>query len=164
MNILFWTETFWPRIGGVEIISGELIAGLVKRNHQFMIVTSKETDGQSNRERFNGMDIRRFPFQQVLADRSLVELKALIPEVAMLKQSFRPDLIHIHTSQPSLFFHHHTREAWSSPVLFTVHEPPESPARGNHTLIKRVLSSTDWVTAVSGYTLCQARLDRGKRA
>jgi hypothetical protein len=34
MRILFWTESFWPEIGGVETFCAQLMTELQRRGHE----------------------------------------------------------------------------------------------------------------------------------
>jgi hypothetical protein len=38
MRILFWSETFWPRVGGVENLAARLLPALQVRGHEFLSV------------------------------------------------------------------------------------------------------------------------------
>lgn len=40
MRMLFWTELFWPYIGGAELSGTKLISALSKRDYEFVVVTS----------------------------------------------------------------------------------------------------------------------------
>ena len=118
MRILYWTELFWPHIGGVQVASLQLITALQKRGHEFILVTSHSGLDLPDEASYNGIPIYRFPFQKALVNRNLKELKAIVERVATLKQSFKPDLFHLSSSHPSVFFHHHTSAAYPAPTLF----------------------------------------------
>lgn len=156
MRILYWTELFWPHIGGVEVLSMQLITALQKRGYEFIVVTSHSGVDLPDEAQSNGIPIYRFHFPKALANRNLKELKAIIRRVATLKQNLKPDLLHINSTQPSIFFHHHTSAACPAPTLFTIHES-STYALGSNTLIGRTLHSAQWVVAISEAVLLRAR-------
>lgn len=156
MRILYWTEQFWPQIGGVEVLSRQLLSALQKLNYHFWVVSSHSGMNFPDVDHINSIEVYRFHFQKVLANRDLKEIARIKYKVTALKQELNPDLIHINSSQPSIFFHYLTQTACAAPVVFTVHEPPPFFSKQN-TLLEKVLRSADWVTAVSKAMLSQAR-------
>ena len=40
MRVLFWSGTFWPYIGGIEVLGAKLLPALRERGYEFMVVTS----------------------------------------------------------------------------------------------------------------------------
>ena len=152
MRILYWTESFWPHIGGVQVLSLPLIRALMDKGHRFLVVTSHGRGPLPDQELVAGIEVRRFHFQGALADRSLASIRDLAGRVAELKRTFRPDLIHIHSCEPGLFFHLHTLGAGVAPVLFSLHGVPASVTEGN-SLLGRALRSAHWVAACSAAVL-----------
>ena len=62
MRVLFWTDVYWPLIGGTELLSAKLVSALRGRGHQFLVVTSNaglDLPGEAVHE---GVPIRRLPF------------------------------------------------------------------------------------------------------
>jgi len=157
MRVLYWTELFWPHIGGVEILSLQLIRSLQRRGHDVLVVTSHSGRKLPDESRHEGIRICRFPFQKALANRDLGVLKSVVENVAALKRAFRPQVIHLNSSQPSLFFHERTAAMEPAPVLFSVHEPPADSLTLN-SIVGRTLRSAAWVAAVS-----RAIWDRAQR-
>ena len=39
-RILFWSELFWPHLGGVEVLGLELVCAMKKGGYDFAVVTS----------------------------------------------------------------------------------------------------------------------------
>jgi glycogen(starch) synthase len=156
VNVIFWAERFWPQIGGVEILGRQLILALRRRGHEFIVLTSpagSETEGEAV---VAGIPVLRLPFQRALARRSLKEIRKLTDRVAEALNTFQPDLIHLNSSQPSIFFLRLALARSSVPLLLTVHEPPDPEADPN-SLLGRVIRSADWVAAVSRAMLLRAR-------
>ncbi len=156
MRIIYWTELFWPHIGGVEIISKPLIHALQKRGHEFTVLTSQSGWGDVLEESADGIHIFHLPFQPVILSRDLAAVRELTNQITEIFQTFKPDLIHINSSQPSIFFLPLVRASCSIPTIFTLHESPVH-AQSNNSLVGRTLHDADWVVAVSEATLLQAR-------
>lgn len=157
MKVLFWTELFFPHIGGVEIFSAQLIKDLFKAKHKVKVITSHSGASLPDVSEKNGIKIHRFHFQKALAHRDIKKIKQISAKVIRLKKQFRPDLVHINTIQPSLFFFYHTRTFYPSPSLITLHQPPVSSS-GNGSLLQSTLSTADWITAVSDNLLSRVKL------
>ena len=41
MRVLFWSLTFWPNIGGMEVLAARLLPSLRERGHDFLVVAPK---------------------------------------------------------------------------------------------------------------------------
>jgi glycogen(starch) synthase len=156
MRVIYWTELFWPHIGGVEVFSRQLITALQKRGHEITVLTSLSDLGTASEERVDGIQIKRLPFQQVIAKRDLKPVHELTNQVVALFRQIQPDLIHINSSQPSILIYHLSHASSSIPTLFTIHEPP-SPAEGANSLVGRTMLEAKRVAAVSQASLSQAR-------
>jgi glycogen(starch) synthase len=156
MKILYWTEFFWPSIGGVEILSCQLIDALVERGYEFRVVTSHHPAAPPIQTLLDHTVIHRFPFQTSLSQRNLRAIKQIVQEIALLKREFEPDVLHLNTVFASTFFHHITQSACRAPSVVTVHFsiPLFDAVNG---LPLKILRSADWVTAVSNATLRKTR-------
>lgn len=151
MRLLFWSELFRPHLGGVEVWSAQLIHALQARGHECLAIAAHGPTSQPDTTVFEGIPVQRFSFHAALLGGDLAAIKAVQRAVASAKRVFRPDLIHLNTSQPSLFFHERTAAAYPCPTLLTVHEPPLDSAREN-SLLGRTLLAADWVVCVSHAT------------
>jgi glycogen(starch) synthase len=156
MRILFWSETFWPRIGGVENLAARLLLALRVHGYEFVVVTWANTK-VPDEIRYQDIPVRRFPFfsgghRDGL--RSMIENRR---EVARLKQQFAPDLVHINSYGRSVLYHLNTTSAHPAPVLVTLHQalPDEPVARDS--LLGHLLRTADWVTGCSNAVLAHTR-------
>lgn len=134
----------------------QLTTALQKRGYELIVVTSRGHLDPPDEAQYKGIPVYRFPFQAVLLRRDLNELKAIRQQVTRLKQTFKPDLIHINSGQPSIFFHEHTEAAHLASTLVTIHSPL-THVSGHNTLLGRVLLSAHWVTTVSAAILTDIR-------
>ena len=124
MKILFWTELFWPHIGGIEVFSLHLIPALQQRGHEIEVVTSHNHSDLPDQDLYQEIPIHRFHFLTSLNNRNLKQLAQAQQQLATLKRKFKPDLIHIQLSGPSAFFHQRTAAVHPVPTLLTIHSLP----------------------------------------
>ena len=61
MRILFWSETFWPRIGGVENLAARLLPALQSRGHEFAVITWDNVE-DADQILYQDIPVYRFPF------------------------------------------------------------------------------------------------------
>jgi glycogen(starch) synthase len=161
MRVLFWSSTFLPKIGGIEILAAKLLPALRDRGYEFMVVTSLSSPDLPRETSYGGIPVHRFPFLWWSAN-DLDRVMTLRQGVAQLKRNFAPDLIHINGTHISAFFHLTTAAQYPVPSLVTLHnerfadDRPEHNA-GNDTMLGRILRSADWVSCVSAAVLVEVR-------
>jgi glycogen(starch) synthase len=155
MRILYWTPFFLPDIGGIEVLAAKALPKLQQRNYDLVVVTSHGRYDLADETQYNGISIYRFHTRSALGKGNLSQLIGIRQQVAKLKQSFEPDLVHINFSDPSVYFHLSTANAYPAPTLVTLHQNLAyfGLKGGLDTLLGQTLSMADWVTAVSGVTL-----------
>jgi glycogen(starch) synthase len=157
VRVLFWSDLFWPFIGGSEIFAAKLLSALRER-HEFIVVTRQDSPDLPLEACYNGIPVYRLPFFTALADRDAAGMISLRRRVAALKREFAPELIHIHNFGLSILFHLETADASTAPMLFTATlEILPGADTGPDTLLRRTLGAAAWVTGVSSDTLAQVR-------
>jgi glycogen(starch) synthase len=156
LRVLFWSELFWPYIGGAEIIGAKLAMSLRERGCEVTVVTRQDTPAMPAYASFHGVPVYRFPFVSALANGDVAAAAEARKAVIELKRRMAPDLVHIHSFGPSALFHLDTAAA-PSPLIVTIHKelPPEAFASG--TLLERTLRRADRVTCVSRAVLAATR-------
>ncbi len=156
MRILFWSETFWPRIGGVETLAAMLLPALRRRGHDFAVVSCM-APGLPPDDTYDGIPVYRIPFFPTVTDNNYTPLLEAFLQVTKLKRSFAPDLIHIKSVGRSVAFHMNTAHIHSAPLLLTLHQTlPSEPMQPNSWL-ERIVQTADWVTCCSAVVLAQTR-------
>lgn len=145
MRILYWTDTFWPNIGGVETFSANLVRGLRQRGHVIQVITSPRLPGLPEREVVEGVEVIRVPMESALRDNSPEAVFRCRRQVRDVKERFRPDVIHINTFGPVPVFHLLTLNASPAPAIVSLHAALEIDAafegEGNAVLAKLVHSA-----------------------
>ena len=155
MRILFWSLTFWPNIGGVEVMAAKFVPALRDRGHEFLVTAPQNGPESPQKSRFQGIPIHRFPFQNTAAPLGLDHLIKVKQEVAAVKRAFAPDIVHINGVGPTDFFHLTTRQAHPAPTLVTLHGAWNQDANA---IVGQTLRGAEWVAGCSA-----AVLDRGLR-
>jgi glycogen(starch) synthase len=156
MRILFWSETFWPRVGGVENLAAKLLPALQFRGYEFVVVTWENTK-VPDQLCYQGIPVHRFPFFSGGRQGSLDPLLENRRQVAKLKRDFAPDLVHINSYGQSILFHVNTAGAHPVPTLVTLHQALPDERIGCDSLLGHLLRSSDWVNACSDAVLTHAR-------
>lgn len=158
MRVLYWTELFRPYIGGVEMMASRYLPAMQARGYELCVVTSHGSLELPDEAEYDRIAVHRFRFQTALEPGRGDELAAELQRVASLKRAFRPDLVHLNFSDPSVFFHLRTARAWAAPLLVALRVAPPSSASGSpDTLVGKMLRSASWVTANSEAILSDAR-------
>src|SRR5215510_12237210 len=103
MRVLFWSETFWPRVGGVENLA-KLLPALRTRGYEFAVVTWEHTQ-VPDRIFYAGIPVHRFPFFSRNNQDSLHPVLEFRSQISELKKRFAPDLVHINSYGRSVLFH-----------------------------------------------------------
>src|SRR5215831_2087371 len=156
MRILFWSETFWPRVGGVENLAARLLPVLVSRGYEFIVVTWENIPAADELS-YDGIPVYRFPFFSGGRRGCLEPLLENRRQVATLKKDFAPDLVHINSYGQSVLFHINTCGAHPAPVLVTLHQSlPDEPV-GRESMMGSLLRTSDWITACSASVLAHTR-------
>ena len=154
MRVLFWSGTFWPNIGGVEVLASKLLPALRNRGYEYAVIAPKTPAELPDEGRYSGIPIYRFPFRNNLNERSIEHLMETRRKIAALKRAFAPDLVHINAVGIENFFHLTTAGAHRVPALVTLHGKWASQA---DTVVKRTLVDADWVVGCSAAILEEGR-------
>lgn len=149
MRILFWCESFWPRIGGLEILGARLVRALRARGHELVVVTLQEIDEGEAPSGFEGVPIHRLPFRHAIESMDPARVAWQHAQVRDLKRTFRPDLVHVYSTAFGAMFHLGTRDAARVPTLQTLHSHPHADLLGPKDTLGRCLRSADWIAACS---------------
>lgn len=150
MHVLFWSEYYWPYIGGPEVMASRLLPALRTRGFQFTVITSQHQLDLSAVAEYEGIRIVRIPFRKAIEDGDVDALDGVIRRVVRIKRQERPDLIHLNGIGSSALFQLMTRGACPAPLLVTLHT--RLVTDGNvprETLQSRVLRAAEGVVACS---------------
>jgi glycogen synthase len=152
MRVLFWSDTFWPSIGGVEILAAKLLPALRARGYEFIVVAPKNHKELPDETDYKGIPVYRFPFWRGSGYSIIDHLVEIRQKVIKLKNAFTPDLVHINAVGGGNFFHLTTANA--DPLLVTLHGEWESRIEP---VVGRTLRAADWVVGCSAAILNRGR-------
>jgi glycogen(starch) synthase len=155
MRLLYWTELFWPYIGGVEVLSAKLLRELQGRGYEIAVVTAHADMDLPDFEIRDGVPIHRFPFREVLEARDPLGVLRMRKAIKQLRAEFRPTITHVNFAGPSGYFHMASAPRDAEPWILAIRSPlPREYS--DDSLITRLLRGADWVTANSGAVLADA--------
>jgi hypothetical protein len=78
MKDLYWTESFWPIIGGIEVLSAQFITALQERGYEIAVVTYHRNLNLPDKADFNGIPVHRFHFQRALEKRDMDQITSTL--------------------------------------------------------------------------------------
>ncbi|MCC5814121.1 MAG: glycosyltransferase [Leptospira sp.] len=120
MKVLYFTDTFLPKIDGVAISIRNFSELLVQRGHEFVICAPSYGEGDFDRMG-EGIQVERFQSGYLP---SYPDIKVVMPSPQKIKRiirEFKPDLVHIHT--PGLLGQYgvNATEKYGIPTIGTYH-------------------------------------------
>jgi len=157
VKLVFLQETFWPLIGGIEILSMRALLALRRRGYEPAVITSFAGSDLPARDEVMGIAVYRLPFRKALAGRNIEAVIQCRSELARLRRELCPDVIQVNFSGPSGYFLLATAAADDPPVVMAVRHPVDELATGDDALVNRLLRAATWVTGNSRSTLDAAR-------
>lgn len=156
MKLLYWSDLFWPYVGGIEVLSRKLLPTLAQRGYDITVVTSRGEMALPDRDDLEGIPILRLPFMRALHERDPVGILALRKQVSALKSELDPDITHVNLGGPTGFFHLGTQGNRPSPCVLATHTAIGAN-KADSSLVVKLLSGADWVTSNSSSMLAAAR-------
>lgn len=147
MKALFWGENFLPFIGGAEIMLSQLIPALAQRGIECQIITSRHRPELAKFENWNGISLHRLDFHKAIMG-DLRAFSEIRKHLIQLYQDFRPDLVHVHTTGPSLFFELQTHRDFKVPRFLTIHAFFSYPPKEDG-YFRKYLPGVDYLSGVS---------------
>jgi glycogen(starch) synthase len=148
--LLYWTESFHPYIGGVEVLSSYFLRALKRHDVEVEVLTSHGFLDLPDEGSWEGIPVHRVPLHDALQARDVQLITDVRGQVASLKRGFAPDLVHLNVTAASVYFERLTRSTHACPLLISMRVAPNVTARGSESLLTTSLLSAAWVTANSG--------------
>jgi glycogen(starch) synthase len=159
MKVLFWNEVFPPtNVGGGETLMRAMVPEWLRRGIQVTAVANHGPEFLPDETLYEGASVHRYAFHRTLLQRDLGETVRLIGKIKELKQRVKPDLIHLHSCQPSLFFHLRTLDATDCPILLTIHDEVGGTGK-KYPLAEELVRTSTWISCVSQASLVDLQND-----
>lgn len=153
MKVLFWTDGFWPRIGGIETQGLRFVEGMQQRGHQFLVLAQKDQTNWSEDEIYRGIPIRRFDFNAIISKTNLGLVRSIQEYLECIAKTFKPDIIHLNAGiGGSAFVFLLFRKIFRSPLILTSHAPYFLDGR-LCSLVEKIAFSVDQICCVSKWVL-----------
>ncbi len=150
---MFWTDGFWPRIGGIETQACHFIHKMRQKGHHPLILA--QIDGFSSKEDdwYGDVPIKRFDFNRIFPSGELYRLQAIEKYLEWVVKEFKPDIVHLNScfgwnSFVFLLF----RNLFCVPVVATIHSPYLYQNETN-SLLEKICLQVDQIGCVSNWVL-----------
>src|SRR5579872_5131564 len=97
MKILFWSDGFLPRKGGIETQGFQLIQCLQERGHQCLVLSQKDQPDWPEDAFYKGIPIKRFDFDRAILRKDLKTFRLIQDYLEWVAKEFQPDIIHLNS-------------------------------------------------------------------
>jgi glycosyltransferase involved in cell wall biosynthesis len=104
MRLLYWTESFHPYIGGVEVLSSYFLRALQQHDVEVEVLTSHGVLDLPDEDAWEGVPVHRVALHNALQARDVNLIAEARSRVAGLKRAFAPDLVHLNVTAASVYF------------------------------------------------------------
>lgn len=147
IRLLYWTETFWPLVGGVQTYAKQFISAIQELGYEVTVVTVRIQD-LPEQETVEGATVFRLPFHEVLRGRDPEAFFALRKRVDAIRSEFKPDVIHVNLYGPSVAVCAETNRRAPLPTVVALHQELTGiDSFGG--ILQRLFDQASWVTTVS---------------
>jgi len=157
MRVLFWSDAFWPSIGGVEVLGARLVLALRDRGYDIAVVADQSSPDLPAEAEYQGGPIYRLPFARALRSLDVAQVVRARQRVAEIKRQWRPELVHIYFTDLGAYFHWETAAARPTPTLATLHGAIPVGVFRPDSLLARWIRPSTWVVAGSSWMLGELR-------
>jgi len=151
MRILHWTDHWRPLIGGVEVLVSHLAQEQAKRGHAVAVLTEHVLDSLPSHENEGAVAIHRLPLSGALSSKDIGKIASVIRNLKTLFSEFKPDLVHLHSTNPSIWLHRLAGTIKTTPTIATVHTPLTHYGIPR-AMMDQLWNDVAWITCVSKAT------------
>lgn len=151
IRLLYWTETFWPLVGGVQTYAKQFIAAIRELGYDVAVITVRLQD-LPEQEEMEGVTVFRLPFHEVLRGRDPGAFIALRKRVEAIRSDFQSDVVHVNLYGPSVAIYAETNRRAPLPTVVALHQELTGiDSLGG--ILQRLFDQASWVTTVSAAAL-----------
>ena len=94
-RVLFWSEYYWPYIGGPEIMAARLLPALRDRGFRFTVLTSQHQLDLPSEDEVDGIPILRIPFRGPIERGDVEAVGRIVHRIEEIKRFWMPELVHL---------------------------------------------------------------------
>ena len=175
MNIAIFASAFHPSLGGVEELVRQLAHALERAGHRAIIITERWPRDLPAQEKFEELDVFRFPLREPIAGGASVErLKSQLTtkltrpgihrQIADLLRAQNIDIVHVQCVSPGALYAREAARRLHLPFVVTLQGELTMDATGLYQrsegarqIMRDSLLGADALTACSGQTLEEAQ-------
>lgn len=153
MRILFVSSMYLPLMGGLEILTADILTELQARGHDVAVLTSHGAAHRPAREVLGGIPVIRTDTHHAIASRDGAAILRVQRETWEFIKEFAPDVIHTHDGAPALWLYLRViRDRPRPPIVLTLHNVMSRQYTDNEQGLPglmRLMRDADWLTGVS---------------
>lgn len=121
MRITFVTAVWLPSVGGMEVLTGQVLAELRERGHQVSMVTTRHSTSLPEHEIVDGIEVVRIDALDAIGRRDFPAILKAQRRTWEIVQGLRPDVLHAHDGPPALWMYLRAARDHRPPLLLTLH-------------------------------------------
>ena len=153
MRILFMSPLYLPLMGGLEVVTSQILTELQSRGHEVAVLTSQGGRDDLEAEVVDGILVRRTDTQRAIQQRDGAAILRVQRDTRQFIEEFEPDVLNAHDAPPSFSMYlRFLRGRPRPPVVLTLHNVMrEQYADNEHGLpgLITLIREADWLTGVS---------------
>ncbi|MEQ8716458.1 MAG: glycosyltransferase family 4 protein [Acidimicrobiales bacterium] len=152
MRFVYWTQQFWPFVGGVEVLGTKYVAAMRARGHEPVVVTGHGPRRRPDTEVHEATPIHRLPFHDALTCGDPALVLETARTVRTLLDDIGPDLIHVNITDPSVFFllrARHPTPAGDAPWVVSMRVAPDVAGAGAGSILGDALRRAAAISVAS---------------
>ena len=157
MRILHSLENYLPSIGGMEVLVSGLAEAQVAAGHRVEVIATHQPEGTPDTEEIRGVVVHRVPARAALDTADPVGLLLGRKRYATLRESFRPDVTHLHLCGPTLVLALQTLDRAPCPMVATPHCPLPDRLAADDELTARLLRRAACAIGISDFMVASTR-------
>ncbi len=149
MRILTWPDTYWPVIGGIEVVARSVAEAMVRRGHEVLVLTNRIEGHDVVDEEVGGVQIHRLDAFAALRRRDPASLLHVLADARSAFQAFKPDVIHLQGIGPGAFLCMRLAPDRRCPAAVTCHHALTSQVNADDRIKAESIAWADAVVGVS---------------
>ena len=151
-KLLFWTDGFWPRLGGIETQGLQFIAKMQQKGYECLVVAQRDSPDEKEEEIYQGISIRRFYFHEIVSQGKIKELKSVDDYLSAIVKEL--SIVHLNICVGSCAFVFFLfRNLLKLPLIVTLHAPFFYGNKTMDPLMKKIFLLAYQICCVSNWVL-----------
>jgi glycosyltransferase involved in cell wall biosynthesis len=153
MRIMFMSALYLPFMGGLEVLTAQLLSEFQSRGHDVALLTSKGDRDLPDFEIVGGIPVRRTDSHRAIQARDGAAILRVQRDIWQYVKEFEPDVLHAHDAAVSLWLYLRLiRDRPHAPIVLTLHNVMSRQYADNAQGLPGLMTlirEADWITGVS---------------